>query len=385
MSAKRSRRIFNKHRRKKSRHAKPTPQTPAAAVAERPSTSEEPIGSLVRFVGFGPEGLTEVLNPEIGKLSDLCKNFAVAWIDVEGFANTATLRRIGETFDLHPLAMEDVVSSHQRPKIEAYEKHLFLVARAARFRRRAELEQIGMFLGKNYVITFQEFEGDSFEPTRERIRKSVGRIRQGGADYLAYALLDAVIDTYFPLVDRYADRLDAIEDDITERLPPDVTARAHATRNDILTVRRAVRSHRDAITELLRDGHPLIGEDTHVFFRDCYDHTIQLTDQLDAYREICTDLRDYYLSLVNNRMNEVMKLLTIIATIFIPLSFVTGLYGMNFNTELPGNMPELNVPFGYVGALVLMGSIAFGLLYFFWRKGWLRSLAIEQRDAAKSE
>ena len=234
-----------------------------------------------------------------------------------------------------------------------------------------ESEQISIFLGKNFVVTFQQRSGDCFDPVRERIRTSRGRIREAGADYLAYALIDAVIDTYFPVVEQFADHLDDLDEEVATRQTPTVTDRIHGVRNDLLLLRRSVWPHRDALNELVRDQHPLITDETRVFLRDCYDHTVQLIDLLEVYREMCADLRDYYLSLVSNRMNDVMKVLTIIATIFIPLSFVAGLYGMNFNTALPGNMPELNWPYGYVGAISVMVVIALGMLIYFWRRGWI--------------
>jgi magnesium transporter len=226
-------------------------------------------------------------------------------------------------------------------------------------------------LGKNFVLTFQQQSGDCFDPVRDRIRTRRGRIRNAGADYLVYALIDAVIDSYFPIVETFADHLEELEDQVATRQSPNVIDRIHEVRNDLLLLRRSVRPHRDALNELVRDEHPLICNETRVFLRDCYDHTIQLIDLLEVYREMCADLRDYYLSIVSNRMNEVMKVLTIIATIFIPLGFIAGLYGMNFNTSLPGNMPELNVPYGYVGAIAMMSLVALGMLAFFWRSGWI--------------
>jgi len=222
-------------------------------------------------------------------------------------------------------------------------------------------------------VTFRQRAGDCFDPVRERIHTRRGRIRELPADYLAYALIDAVIDSYFPVVEQFADHLEALEDQVAMRQGPQIIDRIHEVRNDLLLLRRSIRPHRDALNELVRDEHPLISSETRVFLRDCYDHTIQLIELLEVYREICADLRDYYLSIVSNRLNEVMKVLTIIATIFIPLGFIASLYGMNFNTHLPGNMPELNWPYGYVGAVALMASVALGMLAFFWRSGWIGS------------
>jgi magnesium transporter len=239
--------------------------------------------------------------------------------------------------------------------------------------QQVETEQLSLFLGKNYVLTIQEEPGDCFDPVRQRIRQSSGRVRQVGADYLTYALLDTVIDSYFAIIDLFADRLEALDDEIPLGQGLGVNERIHDVRSDLLLLRRAVRPHRDAVNGLVRDEHPLIRNETRVFLRDCYDHTIQLTETLEVYRESCNALRDYHLSVMSGRMNEVMKVLTIIATIFIPLSFIAGVYGMNFDPDLPGNMPELKWPFGYAFALGLMALAAGGMVLYFRRKGWIGS------------
>ena len=280
---------------------------------------------------------------------------------------------IGTQFGLHPLALEDVVHAHQRAKVESYDEYLFIVLRApqASHGERFELEQIAIFLGERYVISFQQRPGDSYDPVRERLRASRGRIREMGADYLVYALIDASIDAYFPVVDRFADKLDVLEDDITDTSGDETVEQIHEYRNELLLLRRSIRPLREALNALVRDPHALIGDDTRVFLRDCYDHAIQLFDLLDVYREMCAGLRDYQLSIASNRMNEIMKVLTLIATIFMPLSFLAGIYGMNFNTAEPGNMPELNMPYGYLGLWTVMAAVTGAMLTFFRRRGWL--------------
>lgn len=308
---------------------------------------------------------------DLGELQRFLAKYSVTWIDVDGLDNSDVICRLGALFGLHSLALEDVVNTHQRAKVEAYDSHLFIVMRMPRRSTCLETEQISMFVGNNFVLTFQERCGDCFQPIRERIRASRGVIRHSTADYLAYALLDAVIDSYFPLVDCCADDLDELEDQVAGGGMVDVTGRIHSVRNDLLILRRSIPPHRQALNELIRDQHPLISDDTRVFLRDCYDHTVQLVDLLEVYRETCADLRDYYLSIVNNRMNEVMKVLTVIATIFLPLSFIAGLYGMNFDTKFPWNMPELKWRFGYGFALGLMLAVASVQMIFFRRKGWI--------------
>lgn len=320
----------------------------------------------------------ELVEQELASLDTLQMDADhVQWLDVRGFADTATLQAIAERFRIHPLAMEDVVNVHQRPKMETYDDHLFIITRGVEPNGQTESnskvaqEQLSIFLGEGFVLTFQERPGDCFEPIRRRIVARRGRIRDRQADYLAYALLDYAIDSYFPAVENIADRIDSLETDINAQRGPDLLREIHAIRNDLLAIRRSLRPQRDACNELTRIKHPLIAEETQVFLRDCQDHAAQLLDFVEVYREMCMGLRDYQMSVVSNRMNEVMKVLTIISKIFIPLSFIFGLYGMNFNTALAGNMPELNQPFGYLGVLGAMSVIAMGMLAYFWRKGWI--------------
>ena len=331
--------------------------------------------SVIQVVAFNKDHLVEQPVDHVGQLKKFVDSSTLVWINVDGLGDVTTITQIGELLGLHPLALEDVVNVHQRAKVEPFTDHLFIVTRMVSRTADGHLEseQVSMFLGKHYVLTFQQMPGDCFDPVRERIRVSRGRIRESDADYLAYALIDAVIDSYFPVVEQFADQLDDLDEKVAAGPHPDVMEQIHNIRNDLLMLRRSVWPHRDALNELIRDEHPLISRDTRVFLRDCYDHAVQLVDLLEVYREMCADLRDYYLSIVSNRANEIMKVLTIIATIFIPLGFVAGLYGMNFNTHLPGNMPELNWSYGYVGALALMASIALGMLAYFWRHGWIGS------------
>ncbi len=334
------------------------------------------LSPVVRVLAYGPQGLDERPVERLDQLKLWIDKYPVVWIAVNGLGDVDTIQQLGRMFELHPLALEDVVNAHQRAKVEPYNDHLFVVARSVVMTNggngsEVESEQISIFLGKNVVLTFHQRADDCLEPVRERIRRDSGRIRSAGADFLTYALIDAVVDSYFPIVERYADRLDDLENEVTGRPAASVTQRLHGIRNDLLLLRRSVRPHREALNELARDPHPLIHDETRVFLRDCYDHVFQLMDLLEVYRESCADLRDFYLSTVSNRMNEIMTVLTIMATIFIPLSFIASLYGMNFNTSLPGNMPELNWPYGYVMVLVVMGSIVGGMLLLFRRRGWI--------------
>jgi magnesium transporter len=315
-----------------------------------------------------------LLEESVERVEDLLSyrdETATLWVHVVGLGDAEVIQELGDVFGLHRLALEDVVHVHQRAKVEEYEDHLFIVVRMVSMQGDLRSEQMSLFLGRNFVLTFVEEPGDCLEPVRDRLRKSRGRLRDAKADYLAYSIIDAVVDAYFPVVDHYGDLLESLDELVIAGRSPPVVRSLHEIRGDLMVLRHAIRPLRDALVTLMPDPHSLIAAETQIYFRDCYDHTVQLIDLLDTYRDLCSDLRDFFLSMVSNRMNEVMKFLTIISTIFIPLGFIAGVYGMNFNTRLAGNMPELNWPYGYVLVLTLMAAVAGGLLIVFWRKGWL--------------
>jgi magnesium transporter len=327
----------------------------------------------VRILAYGPDDLLEREIRDPRQLHDVLGKWPVLWVDVEGLGDAETIHALGEIFGLHGLALEDVVNVHQRPKIEQYGDYFFIVARMLTLGERLETEQLSLFLGKHFVLTFQEGRpGDCLEIIRERIRQKRGHIREAGIDYLAYALLDALVDCYFPILEEYGERLEAFEDEILSRPHADTVARVHEIKRNLLTVRRAVWPLREIFNTLLRDETPLVTAETRFYVRDCYDHVTQIIDLVETYRELGSDLIDVHLSSVSNRTNEIMRVLTVIATIFIPLTFIAGIYGMNFNTDVsPWNMPELNWYWGYPFSLVVMTLVAFGQLFFFWRRGWL--------------
>jgi magnesium transporter len=326
----------------------------------------------IRVLSYGPEDFSEEQPTQVASLAAARGQRPVTWIDVQGLGDADLIEELGRQFGLHPLALEDVVNTHQRPKVEDYGDHLFIVARMLVSGERSRTEQVSMFLGKDFVITFQEQAGDCLEPVRMRIRGAKGRIRRAGPDYLAYAILDAVVDAYFPVLQHYGEWLDALDDEVSSRPTPETIVGIHDLRAHLLMLRRAIWPLRDEVGELVRETNPLISDETCVFLRDCYDHTLQIIDLVETCREMCSDLREYYLSTINNRMSEVMKVLTIIATVFIPMSFIAGVYGMNFNTGASAwNMPELRWSLGYPFALGLMAAIAAALLAYFWRRGWI--------------
>jgi magnesium transporter len=310
---------------------------------------------------------------------------SVSWVDLLGLGNKETWRQMGEVFNLHLMAQEDVVNVPQRPKVVDYEDHILIIAwmvmllpNSAQFHK----EQVSLILGKHYLLTVQEEpDYDCFDPVRDRIRKGQGLIRKHGADYLAYSLLDSIIDGFFPVLELYGERIEELEDEVVVRPTRKTLEKIYKIRRELLTLRRAIWPQRDAINILIRDSSDLISPEVRIYLRDCYDHTVQVMDMVETYRELSSGLMDVYLSSVGNKMNEIMKLLTVISTIFIPLTFVAGVYGMNFNTEKsPLNMPELNWYFGYPFCWGLMVTIASGLIYFFWRRGWFENFSPVKDD-----
>jgi magnesium transporter len=304
---------------------------------------------------------------------------SVTWVDVQGLGSADILQRLAKVFDLHPLVLEDVVNVPERPKIEDYNDQLVIISRMVVPKERVcgfYSEQVSLVLGKYYLLTVQEEpEHDCLEGVRSRIDKGKGIIRSSGADYLAYTLLDAIIDGFFPVLELYGERIEELEEEVIVNPTPKTLQKIYKIRRELLQLRRAIWPQRDAINSLIRDGNELISDEVRIYLRDCYDHTVQVMDMVETYRELASGLMDVYLSAVGNRMNEVMKLLTVVSAIFIPLTFLAGLYGMNFEY-----MPELKWHWGYPTCLAVMGTIAAGLIFFFWRKGWLENASTIKHD-----
>jgi magnesium transporter len=368
--------IKNHKHKPKARRRMP-PGTPPGTLIVDP----EALHPVIRVMAYGPEGFVEQEVPDPRRVRDFLGKWPVIWVNVEGLGSVETIQTLGEIFDLHSLALEDVLDVHQRPKVEEYDQYLFVVARMPMSGERLDTEQFSLFLGPHFVLTFDERPGDCLEPVRERLRHKRGRLRDANADYLAYALLDAIVDSYFPLLEDYGERLETLEDEVITRPTHDIVSRVHKVKRDLLTLRRAIWPQREAINSLFRDVTPLVTDETRVYLRDCYDHTVQVLDLVETYRELGADLMDVYLSNVSNRINEVMRVLTVIAVIFIPLTFIAGVYGMNFNPDRsPWNMPELNWYWGYPFSLTLMAVVAVGQLVFFWRRGWLGAPKVMDED-----
>ncbi len=293
----------------------------------------------------------------------------VTWINIDGLHDVEVIERLGENFDIHPLVLEDIVNTQQRPKMEEIGHQIFIVIKMLSYdeeKNETQVEQVSLILGENYVISFQEREGDIFNSLRERIRSGKGRIRKMGSDYLAYALLDAVVDHYFIILEKDGEKIEALEEKVVTDPKPDTLQEIHKLKREMIFLRRSVWPLRELINGLEKGESSLIDKSTRIYLRDVYDHTIQVIDTLETYRDMLSGMHDTYLSSVSNRMNEVMKILTIVATIFIPLTFIAGIYGMNFEF-----MPELGWRWAYFAVWGVILIIAVLMVIFFRKKKWL--------------
>ncbi len=300
---------------------------------------------------------------------DLAGKSGVTWVDVCGLHDVDMIEQIGKQLHLHPLTLEDVLHTGQRPKLEDFDDYIYVVLKMFYFdeeARRITQEQVSLILGSNYVLSIQEMEKDVFDAVRDRIRKSKGRLRRLGPDYLLYALLDATVDSYFSILERIGQEVETIEDEMLNSPGTETLHQVHELKREMILLRKSVWPLREVIGSLERDESELVQESTQLFLRDVYDHTIQAAETVETYRDMLSGMLDLYLSSVSNRMNDVMKVLTIIATVFIPLTFIAGIYGMNFEY-----MPELRWPWGYLAVWVVMIAIGLAMLIYFRRKRWL--------------
>jgi magnesium transporter len=293
----------------------------------------------------------------------------ITWLNINGLSHIDAIEKIGTYCNLHPLLLEDIANTHQRPKIDEYDDYLFLVLKMLHFNNEGQLhiEHVSFVLGNGYVLSFQEAEGDVFDPVRNRLRNAKGRIRANGADYLLYALMDTMVDNYFTLMEMVGEKIETLEDTLFEDKPnDDIVYDIQRLKKEILRIKRAVTPLREVVNRLEKGEHKLISEKTQFYLRDLYDHIIQVSENIEIYREMIWGLMDMYMTTLGNKMNQIMKVLTIVASIFIPLTFLAGVYGMNFE-----NIPELKFKYGYFvlwGFMILIFAI---LLYYFRRKKWL--------------
>jgi magnesium transporter len=314
---------------------------------------------------------------KVKKVED-CLSYAdkstVTWINVDGIYNTSIIEKIGEYFKLHPLLQEDIVNTNQRPKMDDYDDYIFIVLKMLDFddkTKQITSEQVSLILGPDYVISFQEEPEDVFDIVRDRIRHAKGRIRKMGADYLAYALIDAVVDNYFSILEKYGERIHNLEETLIDNPEPEALLKIKLMKREMITLRKSVWPLRELVNNIEKTESKLIDKSTDLFFRDVYDHTIQVIDSVETYRDSLSGMVDLYMSSISNKMNQVMQVLTIIATIFIPLTFIAGIYGMNFDPNAsPFSMPELGWYWGYVSVWILMFIITIVMLIYFKKKKW---------------
>ncbi len=344
------------------------PGTPPGTLTPNPQAPPP----TIRVVAYGPTTHDEATLTSVAELRGWLTRPGSLWVDVAGLGDVDAIRQLGELFGLHPLALEDVVNTHQRPKLEQYGEHLFAVARMLHDQQSLESEQLALFVAPRFVVTFQERLDDDLAPVRERLRRPGSLVRERGTDYLAYAILDDVVDHYFPVLDRLGERLEGLEERITEGGGAELLHQIRDVKHDLQVVRRAAWPLRDLLNAALRETSAPVTAETRLYLRDCHDHTVQAMDLVETYREIANGLMDLYLSTMSYKTNEVMKVLALIATIFIPLTFVAGIYGMNFDpASSPWNMPELDAYWGYPLVLTAMAAVGATMVLYFKRRRWL--------------
>jgi magnesium transporter len=323
----------------------------------------------IRVIDYNESNLQELEIDQVEASFPFKETPTVTWLNIDGLHEVEVIEKIGKHFDLHPLLLEDILHTKQRPKFEDHGEYFFVVLKMLHYHEeenRLEVEQASFIVGKNFVISFQERVGDFFEAVRERLRNAKGRIRKNGPDYLIYALIDAIVDSYFIILEKLGERIEALEEQLLENATPESLQAIQNLKRSMIFLRKSVWPLREVISGLQRGESKLIKKSTQIFLRDIYDHTIQVIDTVESYRDMISGMHDLYLSNVSNKMNEIMKVLTIMATIFIPLTFIAGIYGMNFEY-----MPELKSHWGYFIVWFVMIVIGAGMVIFFKRKKWL--------------
>ena len=326
----------------------------------------------ITVMDYDQDQLREFCPTSIDQCSDYRDRPSVTWIKVVGVHRPEVIEMIGNCFGIHPLVQEDVVHTEQRPKMEDFDDYIFIVLKMLKSvddesgDEQIRSEQLSLIVGRGFLISFQETEADVFDPVRDRIRKSKGKIRRKGADYLAYSLIDAVVDHYFLILEEVGEELEVLEEELLAGPTPDASQKIHQMKREMIFLRKSVWPLREVISRLSRGESEIFTEPMGIYLRDVYDHTVQVIEAIETFREILSGMLEIHLSSISNRMNEVMKVLTIIATIFIPLTLVAGIYGMNFEY-----MPELRWQYGYPAVLVLMASAGAIMLIYFRRRRWI--------------
>lgn len=324
--------------------------------------------SSISFIDYDAKNLTHEKDVPLERCQTIKTSPTVSWINLDGIHDVTELEAFGKAFDLHPLALEDILNTAHRPKIEEFENYLLIILKMLHFDEETsqiQTEQISLVLTENNVLSFQEKPGDVFDGVRDRLKRKSGRIRQRGPDYLTYALFDSIVDSYFHILEKIADRLEVLEKELISQPTQETLQQVHHFKGQLILLRKSVWPLRELVNSMLQDESPLIDETTNVFLRDLHDHCIQILDTLESFRETASGLVDLYMSSISHRMNEVMQVLTIMASLFIPLTFVAGIYGMNFEA-----MPELKWRWGYPMVWAIMLGCSAGMLIYFKKKKW---------------
>ena len=355
---------MKRYTKKRSKKAWMSPGTLMHIGETKPGTIE------VTAIDYNESGVQETKLQKIEECYALKDRPTVTWINLEGVHDIALIEKLGACFHIHPLTLEDILNTDQRPKCDDMETYVYLVLKILQYNNRGSeivSEQMSIILGDNFVISFQEgIKGDVFEPLRQRIRSGKGKIRKLGADYLAYAIVDGTVDNYFTVLEKLGEQIELLEEEVVTDPQPSTLQKIHHFKREMLYIRRCIWPLREVIAALAKKESPLIKESTEIYLRDVYDHVVQIIDSVETFREMLSSMLDVYLSSLSNRMNQVMKVLTIIATIFIPLSFLAGIYGMNFKY-----MPELEWHWGYPFILAIMIAVVCIMLLYFRKRKWL--------------
>lgn len=352
-------------KKKKSKHHKKIGQVPGTLIY----TGDKTKSLFIESFDYNLEQFEEKELKQVEEVFKYKSTDSITWINFNGLHHINEIEKIGNHYDIHPLILEDIVNTSQRPKIDEFNEYIFIVLKMLYYNENNTVisEQVSFILGENFVLTFQEAEGDVFDSVRDRIRNSKGRIRGLGSDYLLYALIDAVTDHYFTIIERMGDKIEDLEDNLFNgQSQNEISIQIQALKREILKIRRAIFPLREIINRIEKTEHKLILNKTLHYYRDIYDHIIQISENIDIFREMIWGLMDMYMTAISNKMNEVMKVLTIIATIFIPLTFIAGIYGMNFD-----NIPELHYKYSYFILWIVMIVLFLGMVYYFKRKKWL--------------
>ncbi len=357
-----------KPRKRVKRHTRKTGLPPGSLVyvGDQPTSGRAAAITLFDYDGDHCDEATIEKIEECARFKD---SDSVTWINIDGIHEVEVLERIGHIFGLHALVLEDILNTDQRPKVEDHGHYLYVVVKMLSFgdlQHEIASEQLSLVLGPNFLLSFQDKPGDVLDPLRQRIRHARGRIRKTGTDYLLYALLDTVIDNYFLVLDKVGDRVEEIEDSVAIRPKSDTLPAIHALKRQVIMFRKAVWPMRELVTSLWHGESELIRESTRVYLRDLHDHVAQIIDGIDANRDMLSSSLDVYLSNISNRTNGIMKVLALFSAIFMPLTFITGIFGMNFK-----NFPELDWKYGFQATIAIMFVLGVGMLWFFWRKKWL--------------